>query len=118
MHQGAENLDEIPLENFFGKAQVVSIDQIWPKETGLFFSDEVGIEVLDKIIALKAKFIGGKITEELERALLGKKIVTYTGLINLETIPKGKKFMFYGFPLKIKSGGDSPVRAIAMFEDV
>jgi kynurenine formamidase len=53
----------------------------------------------------------------LERALLGKKIITYTGLVNLESLPKESNFMFYGFPLKIQSGDGSPVRAIAMVED-
>ncbi len=117
MHEGAENLDEIPLENFFGEAQVVSINQIWPQKTGLFFIEKVGVEEVNRIVASNPKFIGGNITEELERALLGKKIITYTGLVNLESLPKGSNFMFYGFPLKIQSGDGSPVRAIAMVED-
>ena len=60
---------------------------------------------------------GGMITEELERALLKNKIVTYTGLVNLECLPKQETFIFYGLPLKIKSGDGSPVRAIAIIED-
>jgi len=53
----------------------------------------------------------------LERALLGNNIITYTGLVNLELIPKVRTFIFYGLPLKIKGGDGSPVRAIAIIEN-
>ena len=117
MHEGKQTLDEIPIERFFGKAQVVEVCQDWPKEVGLFFIEEIGIEELDRIIDSNPGFVGGNIPEDLERALLGKEIITYTSLINLELIPKGKKFMFYGLPLKIKFGDGSPVRAIAIIEN-
>ncbi len=116
MHAGAENLDDIPLEKFFGKAQVVRINETWPEETGLFFIEEAGIEQLARIAAFKPKFVGGNLTEALERALLGKKIITYTGLVNLENLPQAETFMFYGLPLKIQAGDGSPVRAIAIIE--
>lgn len=54
--------------------------------------------------------------EGLERILIGNIIITYTRLNNLELIPNDKPFMFYGLPLKIKSGDSSPVRAIAIRE--
>ena len=117
MHKDKETLDHIPIERFFGQAQVVDDSIDWPKETGLFFIEEVGLEVFNRIIELNPKFVGGNIREELERALLGKRIITYTRLINLELIPKGETFMFYGLPLKIKSGDGSPVRAIAILEE-
>lgn len=117
MHEGKETLDEIPIDRFFGKAQVVELNQEWPKEVGLFFIEKIGIEELNRIVDLNPGFVGGDITEDLERALLGREIITYTGLINLELIPKGKTFMFYGLPLRIKSGDGSPVRAIAIIEN-
>lgn len=114
MHEGKETLDGIPIERFFGKAQVVELSQDWPREIGLFFTEEIGIEDFDRIIDLNPGFVGGNITEDLERALLDKDIITYTGLINLELIPKGEAFMFFGLPLRIKYGDGSPVRAIAI----
>lgn len=117
MHQGFASLDDIPLENFFGLAERVDTKQVWPKETGLLFSEAVGLEVLPRILAANPKFVGGELTEALERALLGEKIITYTGLIHLEKLPKGQKFLFYGFPLKIKGGDGSPVRALAILDD-
>lgn len=117
MHEGKKTLDEIPIERFFGKAQVVELCQDWPKEIGLFFIEEIGIGELNRIIDANPGFVGGNITEDLERALLGKEIITYTRLINMNLIPKGKTFMFYGLPLKIKSGDGSPVRAIAIIEN-
>lgn len=116
MHDGAENLDDLSLDNFFGQAQIVNLQQQWPQETGLFFIEEVDATYLNKFLVANPKFVGGNLTEELERALLGNKIVTYTGLVNLGLLPKSENFMFYGFPLKIQSGDGSPVRAIAILE--
>lgn len=117
MHRDKASLDHIPIERFFGKAQVVVLSETWPEEIGLFFIEEVGIEEANRIIDLNPGFVGGNISEDLERELLGNNIITYTGLVNLELIPKGKTFMFYGLPLKIKDGDGSPVRAIAIIED-
>ncbi|NMA84188.1 MAG: cyclase family protein [Epulopiscium sp.] len=114
MHKGQKPLDEIPIERFFGKAQVVELCSDWPEEVGLFFIEKVGIEEANKIIALRPGFVGGNITEALERELLRNEIITYTNLVNLELIPRGQMFMFYGLPLKIQSGDGSPVRAIAI----
>lgn len=117
MHKDKESLDDIPLERFFGFAKVVEISQKWPSNTGLLFIQEAGIENLDKIIISNPGFVGGNLTEELERALLRNDIITYTGLVNLESIPEKIKFMFYGLPLRIQSGDGSPVRAIAIIEE-
>jgi kynurenine formamidase len=116
MHSGKQTLDDIPLERFFGKAQVVDLHGNWPSETGLFFTQEAGSDVAGKIIGRNPGFVGGTITEELQRTLLGNSIVTYTDLVNLELLPIGKNFMFYGLPLKIKDGDGSPVRAIAIVD--
>lgn len=117
MHKDMASLDQIPLKRFFGKAQVVNLSKNWPKEIGLFFTEEIGLNVLDKILTAKPNFVGGDITEELERALLKEEIVTYTNLINLEQIPPYTSFTFYGLPLKIENGDGSPVRAVAILED-
>lgn len=117
MHQGKDSLDDIPLNRFFGKAVVVNNSQQWPSKTGLFFIQETSLDSLERIVISNPGFVGGNITEALERALLGRNIITYTGLVNLESIPQDKQFMFYGLPLKIKSGDGSPVRAIAIIQD-
>ena len=84
MHKGEKSLDDISLERFFGKAQVLELNQEFPREIGLFFIEEVSMEDLDRIINSRPRFVGGNISEDLERALLGKNIITYTGLINLK----------------------------------
>lgn len=115
MHPGAATLDELPLERFFGASQVVRIeDPIWPEHRGLFFAESVGLECFDRFAVLRPPFVGGELSEELERALLGIGIVTYTGLQGLERLPGGTDFMFYGFPLRIVCGDGSPVRAVAV----
>ncbi|MDD9267117.1 cyclase family protein [Paenibacillus sp. GCM10023248] len=115
MHPGGATLDELPLERFFGASQVVRIkDAVWPENRGLFFCESVGIECYDRLAALRPPFVGGELSEELERALLGIGVVTYTGLQSLERLPVATDFMFYGFPLRIVSGDGSPVRAVAV----
>lgn len=116
MHQGKATIDEISLERFFGKAQVVKRIEEWPNEIGLFFTEEIGVEYLDKLLNVRPGFVGGEITEELERQLLKHEIITYTNLVNLELIPSNTDFTFYGFPLKIQGGDGSPVRAVAVLE--
>ncbi len=117
MHEDGESLSELPLERFFGKAQVVRLTDQWPTEQGLFFIEEIGIDWFEQLLAARPPFVGGEITEELERALLKNDVITYTDLVNLKQIPRGKTFMFYGLPLNIQAGDGSPVRAMAMIEE-
>lgn len=117
MHPGMTTIDEIPLERFFGKAKVVNLLEEWPRGIGLFFVEEVGIEHLERMLNVKPSFVGGEITEELERELLRQEIITYTNLVNLERIPSNTVFTFYGFPLNIQEGDGSPVRALAILEN-
>ena len=86
----------------------------FPSEINWICDEEVGIEILDKIKIANPNFVGGKISIELEKALLENEIITYTNLINLDKLPKGKEFLFIGLPLKIKKGDGSPVRAVAI----
>ncbi|MBP1155890.1 MULTISPECIES: cyclase family protein [unclassified Paenibacillus] len=116
MHRQGKAIDEIPIERFFGTSQVVSLFSEWPVNKGLFFKEEIGMEWFERIHQSSPTFVGGKITEDLERALLGIGIITYTNLVHLELLPLGKDFMFYGFPLHIKQGDGSPVRAVAVLD--
>ncbi|REK66227.1 MAG: cyclase [Cohnella sp.] len=116
MHKGAPALDAIPLERFFGKAQVVRPDGKWPRDRGLFFKEEIGMEVFARLKEFRPPFVGGELTEALERELLGAGILTYTSLVHLDLIPEETDFTFYGFPLPIEGGDGSPVRAVAVLE--
>ncbi len=117
MHEDGKSLSELSLERFFGKAQVVRLTDQWPTERGLFFTEEIGIDWFEQLLAVRPPFVGGEITEELERALLKNEVITYTNLVNLKEIPKGETFMFYGLPLNIQAGDGSPVRAMAIIEE-
>lgn len=117
MHVGMKTIDEIPIENFFGTARVVGAEDDWGLGFGLFFMEEMTTHDFERIVDSKPKFVGGNIDEELERKLLSKEIITYTGLVNLDKVPRNTDFVFYGLPLKIRSGDGSPVRAIAIIEE-
>ncbi|NLW42414.1 MAG: cyclase family protein [Tissierellia bacterium] len=114
MNNKGFSLDEIPIEKFMGQTILISPNEDFPSKINLFFDEEVGIEILDKIKIANPNFVGGKISIELEKALLENEIITYTNLINLDKLPKGKEFLFIGLPLKIKKGDGSPVRAVAI----
>lgn len=117
MHSGKASIDQIPLDRFFGKAQVVEKFADWPQEIGLFFTEEVGLSSLERILKSQPNFVGGTISEALERALLEAEIITYTDLVNLDQLPVGEDFTFYGLPLNIKCGDGSPVRAMAILDE-
>lgn len=116
MHKEGKTIDEIPVERFFGTAQVVKLDSEWPVDQGLLFIEEIGMEQFGRIQQANPTFVGGKITEDVERKLLAIGIITYTNLVNLELLPLSRNFMFYGLPLKIKQGDGSPVRAVAILD--
>lgn len=111
-----KNLDQIPLDNFLGPAMVVNLEDEFPKQTGLFFTQTIDLTLLDKLLKAQPPFVGGDISEDLERSLLKHEIITYTNLKNLNRIPLQTTFFFIGLPLKIQEGDGSPVRAIAILE--
>ncbi len=112
-----KTLDEIPLENFCGEACLIDEDRLLPVRIGLLFRRDTDITWLAKILFAKPPFVGGSISEDLQRALLEAGIVTYTNLVNLDQLPTQNSFIFYGLPLKIKDGDGSPVRAVAIIKD-
>lgn len=116
MDPRGSTLDEIPLERFFGRAYAVYAHEELPSHTGLIFLAPTGLEALEKIVAAEPPFVGGDLSETLEKALLKQGIVTYTNLNNLSQLPLKRPFMFYGFPLRIKKGDGSPVRALAVLD--
>lgn len=119
MHPGAATLDELPVERFCGRSRVVRVSEPdeWPSGRGLFFAEPADAECLARLAELAPPFVGGELSEELERALLGLGIPTFTRLSGLARIPEGADFLFFGFPLRIAAGDGSPVRAVAMLED-
>ncbi|THF81182.1 cyclase family protein [Cohnella fermenti] len=117
MHEGAATLDELPVERFCGVSRLVEPEGAWPVGIGLFFALPAGLELLEKLIRHRPRFVGGELSEPLERALLAEGIVTYTDLWGLERLPRNKSFQFFGFPLRIEGGDGSPVRAVAVLDE-
>ncbi len=70
MHEDGKTIDNIPLASFFGSAQVVDPDEEFPRGIGLIFTKEIGLGSIDKLLDAGPKFVGGSISEELERALV------------------------------------------------
>lgn len=118
MHEGAATLDELPLSRFCGTAYAISCsDAPFLHGVGLIFTDPVGAGDVPAILDAEPNFVAGELDEAAERELLGRGIVTYTDLVNVNELPRGTPFQFYGFPLRIEKGDGSPVRAVAIIQD-
>lgn len=117
MDPDGETLSQLPLHRFIGPAAVTETGEEHPSWVGLLFVDPVGLAELEAILHAEPLFVGGALEERLERELLQRGIVTYTGLVNLEQLPRDRSFTFVGFPLPIADGDGSPVRAVAMVEE-
>lgn len=112
-----KTLDEISLENFFGPCVLYTEGMSFNKNTGVIFaSKNIDKTIAEQLIKTPPKFIGLSETFEfdiaLEKLLLEHDIISYENLTNCDKLPE--KFIFYGFPLNIRAGDGSPVRAIAL----
>ena len=88
-----------------------------PRELGLLLDFDPVQEDIQPILDAGAPFIGSaRLSIEIERPLLNAGILTFDGLVNLRGLPLDQTFEFYGFPLKIREGDGSPIRAIAILE--
>lgn len=114
MHKDGHDLDHIPLERFLGPAQAVRPHQTLPPGVGLIFLEAPAMQDDARIAAAVPPFVAGELPAELERSLLARQILTYTNLVNLDQLPEGIEFTFYGLPLPIEGGDGSPVRAVAI----
>ena len=117
MDPDGPNLSELPVSRFVGPAWVTEKGREHPRQVGLLYLDEIGLEELEAILAAEPPFVGASMDEKLERALLQRGIITYTGLVNLNELPRDRSFTFVGLPLPIAEGDGSPVRAVAILEE-
>lgn len=119
MTNNGKTLDDFPIEAFCGKAVVYQDDvDVNPNFGVIFTSVNIDKRLADLIINKSPRFVGLAVEHEfdieIEKKLLEAGIISYENLVNTEKLPIGKQFMFYGFPLKIKGGDGSPVRATAI----
>ena len=82
-------------------------------------------ELIEKTVQMKINFFGcdlpsvdasGSKEKPVHRALLGRDIIIYESLTNLDQLPLLKPFEYYGFPLPFVKLDGSPVRAVAYLE--
>jgi arylformamidase len=118
---GGKTLDDYTPSAFMGKAVVIDLEEEYPSGVGLLFTQgTLDMKYVDKIISAQPLFIGTsencEFDVETERKLLELGIISFENLTNLEQLPTDDTCMFYGFPLKIKAGDGSPVRAVAVIQ--
>lgn len=121
MVKDGKTLDDLSLSNYCGQTVVYQEGMKIEIRTGLIFSDmNIDEKLMSLIVKVKPKFIGLSVKFEfdieIEKQLLKHDIVSYENLVDTEKLPRNKQFMFYGFPLKIKGGDGSPVRAVAVIK--
>jgi len=130
--KGGKTIDELSLEKFFGKAIVIdassgkgeiAMGEIPEMDLGnrivLFCSGGRGlsVELAGFLVNAGVKAVGTDGmsigNENVHRILLSAEIPIFENLTNLEKLI-GRDFTFMAFPLKIKKGSGSPVRAVAL----
>ena len=117
-----KNLDDYQIGDFLGNSLVFQKPADIQTDKGIIFSDhDLTQDLAELVVSVKPKFVGlssqFEFNVEVERFLLEKGVISFERLINTDQLPRGKEFMFYGLPLRIKKGDGSPVRAIAVIED-
>lgn len=111
-------LSQLPPDRFLGPAALTRAGADHPDGVGLIFANEPPLSELEPIVAANPPFVGApELEERLERELLRRGIITYTGLENLDALPAERTFTFLGLPLSLVDGDGSPVRAVAMVEE-
>src|SRR3989344_6868660 len=114
-----KTIEDYQIRDFIGKCVVYGEGGDVNEKQGVIFVKENIDMVLAKVIVKnKPGFVGlsceFEFSEDVEKFLLGKGVLLFERLANTDKLPKDKKFMFYGVPLKIKDGDGSPVRAYAV----
>lgn len=114
-----KSLDDIPVERFMGPCVLYQNGMRFDASTGVLFRDaNIDMTIARQMAITPPKFVA--LSEafdmdlEVEKFTLANGILSFENLTNTDPLPES--FMFYGFPLKIKEGDGSPVRAVAMFE--
>ena len=119
MAAGGKTLDDLPLHRFSGKCVLFTENILMKSDTGVIFTTKnIDMVMAQQLVKTPPKFIGLSDQFEfdiaVEKFLLEHDIISYENLANTDMLPK--QFMFYGFPLRIKEGDGSPVRAVALVE--
>ncbi|AEC52567.1 Cyclase, putative [Pyrococcus sp. NA2] len=132
---GGKTIDVMPLEKFIGSGLVLDVrdgkGEVKPSEIpGLDYREKIVLFLTEgrelspelarflvekgvKAVGTDSMSIGNS---EVHRILLSAEVPIFENLTNLEVL-LGKEFTFIGFPLKIRRGSGSPVRAIAILRE-
>lgn len=117
MTSDGKTLDNLPLERFNGTCVLYKNDVVFDPNVGVIFTTRnIDMTIAQQLVKTPPKFIGlsdqFEFDIEVEKFLLKYDIISYENLANTDKLPE--KFIFYGFPLRIKEGDGSPVRAVAV----
>nr|WP_048148563.1 cyclase family protein [Palaeococcus ferrophilus] len=130
--EGGKTVDELPLERFTGPGKVVRVEgpitAEHVREAGtlegfivLFLTNGRGFltkEAAVELVRMNVRAVGIDTPSidrdgSAHRVLLSNDIPIFENLTNLDAL-LGREFTFIAFPLRIKGGSGSPVRAVAV----
>ncbi len=107
---GAMGIDEMPLETFFTEAVCLDLSH---KE----LKSDIGIDDLQAAErAAGIEIRPGRNNFEVHHVCRDMGFTHMEGLVNLDKLVGKGRFRFIGFPLKIRGGTGSPIRAVAWLE--
>jgi len=120
-----KTVEKIPLDVFFGEGVVLRPQEVSGDLRGkvlllLTEGRSIDVKTAGKVVKSGVKLVGIDSmsigNEEVHRLLLGEGIPIIENLTNLKLL-KGKRFLFFAFPLPIVGGSGSPVRAVAIIPE-
>ncbi len=119
MTSAGATLSDLPPDRFMGPCVLYKTGITCMPDTGVIFTTQnIDMVLAEALVKTPPKFIGLSEAFEfdiaVEKYLLEHDIISYENLTNTDLLPE--TFMFYGFPLLIKTGDGSPVRAVAAIE--
>jgi len=117
--KGGKMLDDYPLASFCGRAVLYKPGMPMSSEAGVIFRDQnIDAGILKEIREARPRFVGlsseFEVDEKIEKELFQEDIILFERLAHTDELPD--EFMFYGMPLKIRSGDGSPIRAFAVVD--
>ncbi len=103
--------DELPSYPYLSKEAADYLAQLPVKAIG---TDAVGVECMRCFFSDSGDLSGYEELAPVHHAFLSREIPVFETLVNLEALIGEDHAVFVGFPLKVKDGDGSPIRAAAL----
>jgi len=117
---GGDPVDQVPLDRFTGKAICLDVRHVVVSNPGITWDASHWLaDRGSRVHGVEGPSTDKAGTKEFpnHRVCRDRGMIHYEWLVNLEQLVGKGEFQFTGYPLKLKGGTGSPVRAVAEFAE-